>query len=57
MTEYQPSTNSNFIPRLLCAKCGNSMRLARIEPERPSHEIRTFECPTCGHCTSIVIKY
>jgi hypothetical protein len=56
MTEYQPSTGSNFIPQPLCAKCGNSMRLARIEPERPHHDLCTFECLACGHSTSIVIK-
>lgn len=24
------------------------MMLARIEPDEPGHEKRTFECPSCG---------
>ena len=28
-----------------CEKCGAEMWLARIEPNEPGHDLRTFECP------------
>jgi transcription elongation factor Elf1 len=36
--------------------CGSRMLLARIEPEKPGYELRTFECPTCEHSMSVVVK-
>lgn len=36
------------IPRISCPKCGNTMRLAKIEPEPHGHgEMMTFDCQ-CG---------
>ena len=29
----------------ICPKCGATMWLARIEPDEPGHDSRTFECP------------
>jgi DNA-directed RNA polymerase subunit RPC12/RpoP len=40
-----------------CPKCGTRMMLARIEPDEPDHDKRTFECPGCQHAESIVVKY
>ena len=31
-----------------CERCGAPMWLTRIEPDRPHHERRTFECKACG---------
>ena len=30
-----------------CPKCGSPMWLARIEPDSPGNDKRTFECPVC----------
>jgi hypothetical protein len=40
-----------------CTECGARMRLARIEPAQPDHDLRTFECPVCQHSESIAVKY
>jgi ribosomal protein S27AE len=41
----------------ICPKCGSPMWLARIEPESPDHDKRTFECPQCENVVSEIIKY
>jgi hypothetical protein len=40
-----------------CEKCGAKMWLARIEPDAPGHDKRTFECPNCEHTVSKIVKY
>ena len=45
------------IERPACPKCGNRMMLARIEPDKPGHDKRTFECFDCNHSESVVVKY
>ena len=40
-----------------CAQCGAPMWLARIEPDIPGHDKRTFECPQCGNVVSETVKY
>ena len=40
-----------------CPKCGGRMWLARIEPEEPGYDRRTFECPECDHSLVQVVKY
>ena len=40
-----------------CPKCGALMWIARIEPDEPDHETRTFECPACDHLLTEVMKY
>ena len=58
MTIYQPATPySNSIVRPPCSVCGTKMLLARIEPEKPDHDKRTFECPKCNTSESFVVKY
>lgn len=38
-------------------ECGARMWLARIEPDRPDHDRRTFECPRCQNERVEVVKY
>jgi hypothetical protein len=33
------------------------MWIARIEPDEPGHDRRTFECPECDHTIIEVVKY
>jgi hypothetical protein len=40
------------IPR--CQKCGETMSLRIIEPERPGFDLRTFECPRCFGIETLV---
>jgi ribosomal protein S27AE len=49
--------SSQVIERPTCPKCGNSMLLARIEPDKPDHDKRTFECFDCDHSESVVARY
>jgi hypothetical protein len=37
--------------------CAAQMYLARIEPEKPGHDLRTFECPRCQHIETAVVKF
>src|SRR6202161_1322621 len=32
-----------------CPRCESPMLLTRIDPERPSFELQTFECVKCRH--------
>jgi len=49
------SFNGNIQGR--CPDCGTPLRLSLIEPERPDHDKRTFECTECEHSETAVIKY
>ena len=40
-----------------CAKCGAPMWLAFIEPDKPDHDRRTFECPRCQSEQIEVVRY
>jgi transcription elongation factor Elf1 len=33
------------------------MMLARIEPDRPGFDRRTFECPACNHSEVVVVAF
>ena len=58
MTIYKPATAySDAIEHPSCPQCGNRMLLARIEPDKPDHDRRTFQCGKCGHSMSEVVKY
>ena len=58
MTRHHPATPySNSIVRPQCSKCGAKMMLARITPDKPDHDRRTFECAVCDHSESHVVKY
>lgn len=44
--------------RPLCSKCGTLSTLTQVEPSPdPDHDLRTFECPACGHIDTITIKF
>jgi hypothetical protein len=45
------------LERPVCPECGAEMWLATIEPERPDHDRRTFECPRCQTEKIEVVKY
>ena len=57
------SQSYNFDPNRLvlslpdCPKCGSPMWLARIEPDSPGNDKRTFECPVCENAVSQIVKY
>jgi len=54
MARFRPAAAPSVaIVRPLCPVCGTKMHLARIEPDKPGHEIRTFECPKCDHSTEV----
>jgi hypothetical protein len=40
-----------------CSQCAAQMYLARIEPEKPGRDLRTFECPRCQHVETVVVKF
>jgi hypothetical protein len=40
-----------------CGKCGVSMWLARIEPDKPDFDKRTYECPVCENVVAEIVKY
>ena len=40
-----------------CDRCGVPMGLARIEPDKPNHDKRTFECPACKGEITEIVKY
>ena len=40
-----------------CSKCGAQMWLARIKPDKPDHDKRTYECPQCDHVMTGIVKY
>ena len=57
MTTYRPTTpHSNSISRLNCSKCGTATLLFGIEPEKPGHELRSFDCPKCNHIETVIGK-
>jgi predicted RNA-binding Zn-ribbon protein involved in translation (DUF1610 family) len=44
--------------RPLCSKCGTLSILVRVEPSpEPDHDLRTFECPSCGETDVITMKF
>jgi hypothetical protein len=54
LTIFQPTTpHSNAIVRPMCPECGTKMLLARIEPEEPKKELRTFNCAACDHSLKV----
>lgn len=40
-----------------CPQCGEAMWLALIEPDKPDHDRRTFECASCQRTEKVVVKY
>jgi hypothetical protein len=40
-----------------CPLCAAQMYLARIEPEKPAHDLRSFECLRCQHVETAVVQF
>jgi len=40
-------SNSPDIERPTCPACGQLMWIARISPDAPGYDKRTFDCPVC----------
>ena len=49
--------NAPIIARPECPTCTAHMYLARIEPEKPGYDLRTFECPMCQHVERAVVQF
>ena len=47
--------NTPISARPECPMCATQMYLARIESEKPGHDLRTFECPRCQHVERAVV--
>ena len=43
------ATPPEVMARPCCPKCGAQMWLARIYPDKPGYDQRTYECPDCQH--------
>lgn len=54
-SEFIPQNQAIEHPK--CAECGAQMWLARIEPDRPDHDRRTFECPECENVLTEIVKF
>jgi DNA-directed RNA polymerase subunit M/transcription elongation factor TFIIS len=57
MARFHPQTaTTNVMAQRACPKCSATMMLARIEPEQPGYDLRTFECRSCGQTESVIEK-
>ena len=53
-----PRGTQSQLYRPLCSKCGTLSLLRRVEPSpEPDHDLRTFECPSCGNIDQVKIKF
>ena len=50
-----PETKEIGPPR--CDSCAVPMWLVQIEPDKPDHDRRTYECPVCDNIATEVVKY
>jgi transcription elongation factor Elf1 len=55
MHKSQQTARQQKIERPMCPRCGARMWIARIEPDEPGRDRRTFECPECDHSLSEVV--
>ena len=53
--DMTPSSVMIVGPR--CPVCATQMALIRIEPDKPDHDRRTFDCASCGHAETVVVRY
>jgi hypothetical protein len=52
--------NAPINARPQCPECKTQktqMYLARITPDEPGFDLRTFECPRCRHVETVVVEY
>jgi transposase-like protein len=40
----------------ICPRCGTRMLLARIFPDRPGYNRRTYECPRCEYDLTEIVR-
>jgi len=57
MREFHYDSVKIEILRPACKRCGAQMLLTRIEPDKPDHDRRTFECEACGGEQVEIVKY
>jgi hypothetical protein len=38
-----------------CSKCGETMALRLIEPEKPGFDLQTFDCPKCCETETFLV--
>jgi predicted RNA-binding Zn-ribbon protein involved in translation (DUF1610 family) len=53
---YTPS-DPKKLEQPACDSCGQPMYLTRIEPGEPGEDLRSFECPVCGHTTTKTVRF
>jgi hypothetical protein len=53
-TSQTPTTPITFGP---CPKGQMPRRLGLIEPDRPDHEKRMYQCNSCGYTETKAVKY
>lgn len=53
---YSP-TEPKQIEQPPCDACGQPMYLTRIEPGASGEDLRSFECPLCGHTTTKAVRF
>ena len=57
MLESHCIPDASTIEHPRCKECGVPMWLTRLEPDKPRHDKRTFECKACGATVNEVVKY
>ena len=57
MPQVQYALTSPNIDQPRCPICQTAMIIIRIEPEKPDHDRRSYECPKCDHSESMVVKF
>ena len=55
MRQEKLARSHRQLPHQNCPKCGAPMWLARIAPDKPDHDERTFECAECNHSVTEVV--
>jgi hypothetical protein len=59
LISYNRLPNPTGVPvlgRPLCPKCAQLMWRARIEPDKPDHQRRTYDCWKCDYTETVVVK-
>jgi len=57
MRKTQIIPHPRIISRPCCDNCETPMWLVSIEPDKPDHDRRTFECPRCQSEQIAVVRY
>lgn len=57
MPQIQITPSLRMTERPPCPMCEHRMALARIESDAPGYDRRTFECPSCEHVETVVVRF